>query len=72
MKIAVLGSGGWGTALAMLLAENGHTVTLWSYLEEESRRLQQTRDKNQTPSTFLLYCGRMAIRPPCGDTSPAG
>ena len=32
MKIAVLGSGGWGTALAMLLAENGHTVTLWSYL----------------------------------------
>ena len=25
MKIAVLGSGGWGTALAMLLAENGHT-----------------------------------------------
>ena len=33
MKIAVLGSGGWGTALAMLLAENGHTVTLWSYLE---------------------------------------
>ena len=38
MKIAVLGSGGWGTALAMLLAENGHTVTLWSYLEEESRR----------------------------------
>ena len=27
MKIAVLGSGGWGTALAMLLAENGHTVT---------------------------------------------
>ena len=24
MKIAVLGSGGWGTALAMLLAENGH------------------------------------------------
>ena len=28
----------------MLLAENGHTVTLWSYLEEESRRLQQTRE----------------------------
>ena len=24
MKIAVLGSGGWGTALAMLLLENGH------------------------------------------------
>ena len=31
MKVAVLGSGGWGTALAMLLVENGHDVTLWSY-----------------------------------------
>ena len=31
MKITVLGSGGWGTALALLLLENGHEVTLWSY-----------------------------------------
>lgn len=53
MKIAVLGSGGWGTALAMLLAENGHTVTLWSYLEEESRRLQQTRENPLLPGVTL-------------------
>ena len=46
MKIAVLGSGGWGTALAMLLAENGHAVTLWSYLPEESEALR-TRKENQ-------------------------
>ena len=45
MKIAVLGSGGWGTALAMLLEENGHQVTLWSFLEEESRRLRETGDR---------------------------
>ena len=31
MKIAVMGSGGWGTALALVLLENGHEVTLWSY-----------------------------------------
>ena len=31
MKITVLGSGGWGTALALLLLENGNDVTLWSY-----------------------------------------
>ena len=37
MKITVLGSGGWGTALALLLLENGHEVTLWSYTEAESR-----------------------------------
>jgi glycerol-3-phosphate dehydrogenase (NAD(P)+) len=27
---AVLGAGSWGTALAILLARNGHTTTLWS------------------------------------------
>ena len=31
MNIVVLGSGGWGTALAMLLEQNRHTVTLWSH-----------------------------------------
>ena len=44
MKIAVLGSGGWGTALAMVLVENGHDVTMWSYLESESALLRQTRE----------------------------
>ncbi len=29
-KITVLGAGSWGTALAMLLARNGHDVVLWS------------------------------------------
>jgi len=44
MKITVLGSGAWGTALALLLLENGHDVTLWSFLEEESRVLRETRE----------------------------
>ena len=44
MKVSVLGSGGWGTALALVLLENGHEVTLWSYTEEESRRLRETRE----------------------------
>ena len=42
MKVAVIGSGGWGTALAMLLLENGNDVTLWSYSEEESKILRET------------------------------
>ena len=42
MKITVLGSGGWGTALALVLLENGHEVTLWSYTEEESAVLRET------------------------------
>jgi len=44
MKITVLGSGGWGTALALLLLENGHDVTLWSYLESESAALRENRE----------------------------
>jgi len=42
MKVTVLGSGAWGTALAMALVENGHDVTLWSFLEEECKVLRET------------------------------
>ena len=41
MKISVMGSGGWGTALALVLLENGHDVTLWSYTEAESAVLKE-------------------------------
>jgi len=30
MKVAVLGSGSWGTTLALVLYENGHTVRCWT------------------------------------------
>ena len=46
MKITVLGSGAWGTALALLLVDNGNDVTLWSYTEEESKVL---RGPTRTP-----------------------
>ncbi len=42
MKIVILGSGGWGTALANLLCENNHEVTLWSFLKEECENLRKT------------------------------
>jgi glycerol-3-phosphate dehydrogenase (NAD(P)+) len=44
MKVCVLGSGGWGTALSLVLLENGHDVTLWSFLEEEYQTLAQQRE----------------------------
>lgn len=53
MKIAVLGSGGWGTALALLLLENGHDVTLWSYLESESATLRERRENPVLPDVAL-------------------
>ena len=36
MRVSVIGSGGWGTALAVLLNKKGHKVTLWSWCKEES------------------------------------
>ena len=44
MNIAVIGSGGWGTALAILLHNNGHRVTLWSYDARESENLDHARE----------------------------
>ena len=44
MRIAVLGAGSWGTTLAILLAENSHRVSLWSYREEDAGRIRATRE----------------------------
>ena len=33
MKVAVIGAGSWGTAIAQLLASNGHDVALWARRE---------------------------------------
>lgn len=43
MKIVVIGDGGWGTANAMLLAGNGHDVTLWGAFPEYVEEMRRTR-----------------------------
>ncbi len=35
MNVIVVGSGGWGSALAVLLHHNGHQVTIWSVSQDE-------------------------------------
>lgn len=46
--IAILGDGGWGTAIALLLAaRSDHRVWLWSAREEYGRVLQQRRENVQ-------------------------
>ena len=42
--IGVMGAGGWGTALAKLLCERGHQVTLWCRGEESRRSIQEKRE----------------------------
>ena len=43
-KISVIGAGSWGTALSVLLYNNGHEVTLWSVLEDEVKMLREKRE----------------------------
>lgn len=53
MNITVLGAGGWGTALALLLVENGHRVNLWSYREEQATALRESRENPVLPGVPL-------------------
>ena len=43
-KIAVVGAGSWGIALAQLLSGNGHEVTVWSIIEEEINMLREKHE----------------------------
>ena len=47
MKVAVIGSGGWGTAISILLAEKGNEVYLWSWIQEETDRLNKDRENRE-------------------------
>ncbi len=43
-RFAVLGSGGWGTALSVMLNRLGHTVAMWSPFDSEVSELVETRE----------------------------
>ena len=43
MKIAVMGSGGWGLAMAKCMAQKGHAVSVWSHRPETTARLSRDR-----------------------------
>ena len=42
-KIAILGSGSWGMALAILLNNNGYNPYVWSFSEEEAKMINEER-----------------------------
>ncbi len=43
-NIVILGSGGWGSAIAIMTATHGHNVTLWSKFKNEVDNLLETRE----------------------------
>ncbi len=52
-KIAVLGAGTWGIALARVLSLNGHRVTVWSKFPEEAKALKESRKAPNLPGVEI-------------------
>lgn len=69
MKLAVIGSGAWGTALAIALVENNHDVTLWSYSEQECQQMALTKEnvflKGVTLPDALSYSNDLSCASGC-------
>ena len=53
MKTVVIGSGAWGTALAIRLCKNGHDVTMWTYEKDLIPEMEATRRNPRLPNAVL-------------------
>ena len=52
-RIGILGSGTWGAALANLLVNNGHEVTLWSKFPSEIKEIAETHKHRNLPGVAI-------------------
>lgn len=53
-KVTVLGAGSWGTALAMVLANNNNDCLLWSHREEQAKEINEHHtNKKYLPNISL-------------------
>ena len=53
-NIGIIGAGSWGTALALLLYNNGNRVTVWSIMPEEIKMLKEFHEqKDKLPGVIL-------------------
>ena len=52
-SIGILGAGTWGIALARMLVNAGHEVTVWSALPEEIEELSETRRQKNLPGMVI-------------------
>ena len=61
MKAVVVGSGAWGTALAIRLCKNGHDVTMWTFETELIPQMEEKRHNPRLPGAVLPE--ELKIRP---------
>lgn len=52
-NVSVIGSGSWGTALAILLSDNGHKVKMWSTTKEKVENLRKEKVHPSLPNVIL-------------------
>lgn len=52
-KVAVLGAGSWGTALSVVLADNGHDVRLWSHRQDQVDEINNTKQNKRYLDVLL-------------------
>lgn len=65
MKVAVISSGAWGTALAIQLCRKGHDTILWSHSPEKSLEMEKTRRNPQLKGVTLPETLRFSGDPAC-------
>lgn len=56
MKVAILGCGAYGLALASILVKNKVVVTMWSYSNEEKEILTKSRKSNKLENYKIPEC----------------
>lgn len=61
MKATVIGAGAWGTALANLLAENGHEVLLWAYEADVVDTVNTSAENRRFLAGVPLHQGLRAV-----------
>ena len=65
MKTAVIGSGAWGTALAIRLYKNGHDTVLWTHNPAKAEMLSVSRENPMLPGVRLPDSLGITANPAC-------
>ncbi len=63
-KIAVMGAGSWGTALAVTLSANGHKVSMWDINAQHVQEMKENRENRKyLPDVFFHERLQLAAEP---------
>ena len=60
-NVTVLGCGSWGTALAIVLAGNGHAVTMWCRRAEQAEEMNGRRENSRYRSYMAILIALIAV-----------